>query len=145
MNYTKLQTEILKLAAKGKTYNWFATETEEKVVLSNGYILYVIPKCYWLLNTKMLGMKVMGDRMLQTLLEVPDEEVFYHGNVKEFDKHLLFMLEGHDYNTYVNSDLLKLVGPIEDYQLRNKGPKCIVYLLNEEEQLVSLVLPVNVR
>lgn len=142
MNYIKLQQEIIKIVSKHKNYNWFCTVTDNKAVLTDGYVLYVIPKCYWLLNADMLGMKVFSDHMLQTLLEVPDEIVTdTHIEISE-DKKTLMQLNGDKYITFIDKDKVKFFEGLSEYELHCKGPKQPVYLINFNGEISGMILPV---
>ena len=148
MNIIKAQVEVLKEALKGKRkHNVIYGTLEDKVIIGNNTILYVIPKeeCgIDLTNVDCNNVNIIQESVLKGFINDDlCENITLTDDKKVVDKKTLRVFSKGDENIYVDEFLIKNFD-LKRSTFKGKGARSIVYIY-EDEVMVGLVLPVLVK
>ena len=148
MNIINAQVEVLKEALKGKRkHNVIYGTLEDKVIIGNNTILYVIPKeeCgIDLTNGDCNNVNIIQESVLKGFINDDlCENITLTDDKKVVDKKTLRVFSKGDENIYVDEYLIKNFD-LKRSTFKGKGARSIVYIY-EDEVMVGLVLPVFVK
>ena len=148
MNIINAQVEVLKEAFKGKRkHNVIYGTLEDKVIIGNNTILYVIPKeeCgIDLTNVDCNNVNIIQESVLKGFINDDlCENITLTDDKKVVDKKTLRVFSKGDENIYVDEFLIKNFD-LKRSTFKGKGARSIVYIY-EDEVMVGLVLPVLVK
>ena len=148
MNIINAQVEVLKEAFKGKRkHNVIYGTLEDKVIIGNNAILYVIPKeeCgIDLTNVDCNNVNIIQESVLKGFIN--DDKytsVILANDIKVYDKTTLRVFSKDDEKIYVDDALLKYFD-LKKSTFKGRNSKSPIYIY-EYEVLVGLVMPVNVK
>ena len=148
MNIINAQVEVLKEAFKGKRkHNVIYGTLEDKVIIGNNTILYVIPKeeCgIDLTNVDCNNVNIIQESVLKGFINDDlCENITLTDDKKVVDKKTLRVFSKGDENIYVDEFLIKNFD-LKRSTFKGKGARSIVYIY-EDGVMVGLVLPVLVK
>ena len=148
MNIINAQVEILKEALKGKRkHNVIYGTLEDKVIIGNNTILYVIPKeeCgIDLTNVDCNNVNIIQESVLKGFIN--DDKytsVILNNDIKVYDKTTLRVFSKDDEKIYVDESLIKYFD-LKKSTFKGRNSKSPIYIY-EDEVMVGLVLPVRVK
>ena len=148
MNIINAQVEVLKEALKGKRkHNVIYGTLEDKVIIGNNTILYVIPKeeCgIDLTNVDCNNVNIIQESVLKGFIN--DDKytsVILTNDIKVYDKKTLKVFSKDDEKIYVDDALLKYFD-LKKSTFKGRNSKSPIYIY-EDEIMVGLVLPVLVK
>ena len=148
MNIINAQVEVLKEALKGKRkHNVIYGTLDNKVIIGNNAILYVIPKeeCgIDLTNVDCNNVNIIQESVLKGFINDDlCENITLTDDKKVVDKKTLRVFSKGDENIYVDDALLKYFD-LKKSTFKGRNSKSPIYIY-EYEVLVGLVMPVNVK
>ena len=148
MNIINAQVEVLKEAFKGKRkHNVIYGTLEDKVIIGNNTILYVIPKeeCgIDLTNVDCNNVNIIQESVLKGFIN--DDKytsVILTNDIKVYDKTTLRVFSKDDEKIYVDDALLKYFD-LKKSTFKGRNSKSPIYIY-EYEVLVGLVMPVYIK
>ena len=148
MNIINAQVEILKEALTGiRKHNVIYGTLEDKVVIGNNTILYVIPKeeCgIDLTNVDCNNVNIIQESVLKGFIN--DDKytsVILTNDIKVYDKTTLRVFSKDDEKIYVDDALLQYFD-LKKSTFKGRNSKSPIYIY-EYEVMVGLVLPVLVK
>ena len=148
MNIINAQVEVLKEALKGKRkHNVIYGTLEDKVIIGNNTILYVIPKeeCgIDLTNVDCNNVNIIQESVLKGFINDDlCENITLTDDKKVVDKKTLRVFSNGDENIYVDDALLKYFD-LKKSTFKGRNSKSPIYIY-EYEVMVGVVLPVVVN
>ena len=148
MNIINAQVEVLKEAFKGKRkHNVIYGTLDDKVIIGNNTILYVIPKeeCgIDLTNVDCNNVNIIQESVLKGFIN--DDKytsVILTNDIKVYDKTTLRVFSKDDEKIYVDDALLKYFD-LKKSTFKGRNSKSPIYIY-EYEVLVGLVMPVYIK
>ena len=148
MNIINAQVEVLKEALKGKRkHNVIYGTLEDKVIIGNNTILYVIPKeeCgIDLTNVDCNNVNIIQESVLKGFIN--DDKytsVILNNDIKVYDKTTLRVFSKDDEKIYVDDALLKYFD-LKKSTFKGRNSKSPIYIY-EYEVLVGLVMPFHIK
>lgn len=148
MNYLKLQQNILKdaLSMKAKKSFFGVWEEKELVGISEGHVLWLIPKSLFVFDTEKL--KELGVRELTQIknMLLPDHELQDDGimsrDIRILDgKKELVKIESKKGHVWINRTFLNEFDKERTFKISKSDAPVYVY---EKGELVGLILPITI-
>ena len=148
MNYLKVQQNLLKdaLSKKAKNFYFGAWEEKELVVISEGHVIWLIPKSKFVFDTEKL--KELGVKELSTIKNMisPDHDLqdvgSLSGDMRILAGTLAVKVEGNEGHAWVNSAYLNEFDKDRTFKISKTNGPVFVY---ENEELVGLILPIKMN
>ena len=147
MNIINAQVEVLKEALKGKRkHNVIYGTLEDKVIIGNNTILYVIPKEECGIDlTNVACVQVLQESTLKNFVNDNEcTEIELTNDIRMLDdKKTLRVFTNGKENIYLDERLIKNFD-LKNSTFKGKGARSIVYIY-EDKIMVGLVLPTLVK
>lgn len=149
MNYTKIQTDLLKLVSKDNNLRDFNYKVDDnRFYLIHAHYMVVIPDSEWLLDTdKVFNNKIPLNINIDKFFCLKDMEPLTLTNKKAIvDKRsLVRFVNKENQNIFIDEKLLNIFNNDKHDFLYFKGTtsKAPVYVYNCVDEWLGLILPVN--